>query len=853
MRSVAFASRNRQTKKLHHLLIRCRADGNARTVAITGAFGSGKTTMINGFAEDARRNGALVLTATGSRHERAFPLGVVSQLLASAGPDAPGSTPGTASVSASPAEVMRDAFASLTELATRNTVVVAIDDAHLSDTLSLFCVSYLLSSMPPLPIMAVLTGPPEITRVAGHGCGPAGMTTHLRLDPLSEPEVHLLATQALTGPVSDAFVHDCHAASGGSPLLAGALISDSRASATGDAVVAGEEFAEAVRRFLHRGPDTVLQVASTAAVLGDDGSADLLGRTSDLDAAGVTQALALLNDAGLLDGTRFRHARTRDLVLDRISPWDRVRMHRRAADVLRASGASEQAWSRHVAAARRLSVQWIPPMPRLSDQARPEESDADLVYLCLESAALSTVAERGPAAGGRGPAGADTAAPAAAPVVSADPVGRRTRAEPVLDPRRRVERAFTTIVTEGPNAMAVARLEQALHQSPLEHATVDTIALALSGLVYSDLTSRARPWCDQFLREAANGPAHWQARFAAIRAEVALRGGEFERAVADADAALHHASVEAWGVGVGEPLATYVMGCTALGEHHKAESLLALELPDEIIRSRFALPYINARGHHHQATNRLSAALDDFLTCGELAAEWGLDQPAFVSWRTGAAQTFLRLGDHDRARQLLDEQLVRLGQTPGRTRGVTLRLLAMTRDGEERRAVLSSAVGELERHRDAHELSLARRDLAEVEARLSDESAPRTLALSKAPLSGPASRVPGAGRPAARMAGTAAQAQVSALGVQPAARPESAIERLSEAEWRVVTLVARGHTNKAIATRLYITVSTVEQHLTRVYRKLGVRHRKDLVAYIDRSGRTAGREGVGREGVRRDA
>ncbi len=51
---------------------------------------------------------------------------------------------------------------------------------------------------------------------------------------------------------------------------------------------------------------------------------------------------------------------------------------------------------------------------------------------------------------------------------------------------------------------------------------------------------------------------------------------------------------------------------------------------------------------------------------------------------------------------------------------------------------------------------------------------------------------------------------------------------LTDAELRVATLAAQGKTNRQIAHTLYITVSTVEQHLTRVYRKLSVQRRTDL-------------------------
>ena len=51
---------------------------------------------------------------------------------------------------------------------------------------------------------------------------------------------------------------------------------------------------------------------------------------------------------------------------------------------------------------------------------------------------------------------------------------------------------------------------------------------------------------------------------------------------------------------------------------------------------------------------------------------------------------------------------------------------------------------------------------------------------------------------------------------------------LSEAERRVAELAARGHKNREISRMLYVTVSTVEQHLTRIYRKLGVNSREVL-------------------------
>jgi DNA-binding CsgD family transcriptional regulator len=62
----------------------------------------------------------------------------------------------------------------------------------------------------------------------------------------------------------------------------------------------------------------------------------------------------------------------------------------------------------------------------------------------------------------------------------------------------------------------------------------------------------------------------------------------------------------------------------------------------------------------------------------------------------------------------------------------------------------------------------------------------------------------------------------------PAPLSGAMIGALSGAERRVAALAAAGYTNHEIADKLYITVSTVEQHLTRTYRKLNITGRADL-------------------------
>jgi DNA-binding CsgD family transcriptional regulator len=56
--------------------------------------------------------------------------------------------------------------------------------------------------------------------------------------------------------------------------------------------------------------------------------------------------------------------------------------------------------------------------------------------------------------------------------------------------------------------------------------------------------------------------------------------------------------------------------------------------------------------------------------------------------------------------------------------------------------------------------------------------------------------------------------------------------RLSPMELRVARMVADGRSNKEIAAMAYLSVKTVETHLTRTYRKLGVRSRAELTAFV---------------------
>ncbi len=61
--------------------------------------------------------------------------------------------------------------------------------------------------------------------------------------------------------------------------------------------------------------------------------------------------------------------------------------------------------------------------------------------------------------------------------------------------------------------------------------------------------------------------------------------------------------------------------------------------------------------------------------------------------------------------------------------------------------------------------------------------------------------------------------------------------RLTAVEQRIVAAVMSGATNKEVAGRLGLAEQTVKNRLSRVYRKLGVRNRVELVAQASRARR----------------
>jgi DNA-binding NarL/FixJ family response regulator len=68
----------------------------------------------------------------------------------------------------------------------------------------------------------------------------------------------------------------------------------------------------------------------------------------------------------------------------------------------------------------------------------------------------------------------------------------------------------------------------------------------------------------------------------------------------------------------------------------------------------------------------------------------------------------------------------------------------------------------------------------------------------------------------------------------------SATEHLSPQELQIGLVVAQGVTNREAGAQLFLSPKTIEYHLSRVYRKLGVRSRTELARLVAHQDTAAG-------------
>ena len=221
-----------------------------------------------------------------------------------------------------------------------------------------------------------------------------------------------------------------------------------------------------------------------------------------------------------------------------------------------------------------------------------------------------------------------------------------------------------------------------------------------------------------------------------------------------------------------------------------------------------------ARGRLRLAGDDLRGGLDDLLAYGRTMLRLAYAGPAIGPWRSLAAVALAQLGEPQRALAHADEEIA-LAQRVGEasTLGVALRGAGMVRGGGERIALLRDAVEALEAREARLEHARALTDLGAALRR----SGAREQA--RAPLR---EAVEEAERLGAVALVRRAREELLASGARPRRTALRGAAALTPSQRRVCERAAQGLTNRQIAQALFITPSTVENHLRASYRKLGV-------------------------------
>lgn len=197
--------------------------------------------------------------------------------------------------------------------------------------------------------------------------------------------------------------------------------------------------------------------------------------------------------------------------------------------------------------------------------------------------------------------------------------------------------------------------------------------------------------------------------------------------------------------------------------------------------------------------------------------------PPTIPWRAPAARASMLLGEHAEALRLAQEQLTVARRWGAATElGAALRLLAHA-DATLRLDLLTESVAVLETSPARLQLARSLVDLGEalrVARRRTDAREPLHRGLDLATECGSA------------VLRTRAAEALSALGDRPRRPMFAGPQALTGSERRVADLAATGRANREIAQELFVSPKTVENHLGRIYTKLGISGRRELAGAL---------------------
>jgi DNA-binding CsgD family transcriptional regulator len=191
-----------------------------------------------------------------------------------------------------------------------------------------------------------------------------------------------------------------------------------------------------------------------------------------------------------------------------------------------------------------------------------------------------------------------------------------------------------------------------------------------------------------------------------------------------------------------------------------------------------------------------------------------------MPWRGWAAEGLRRLDRNDEARALAEEELA-LARRWGAPHaiGASLRVLGLVEGNESGMGLLREAVEVLAGSEARLEHARALVDLGAALRRANQRAEGRERLREGVDLA----RAVGAFGLVAR-----ANEEIAATGARPRRVLQTGLDALTASERRVAQLAAEGMSNKEIAQTLFVTIKTVEVHLSHAYRKLEINSRAQL-------------------------
>ncbi|MFF5436215.1 ATP-binding protein [Streptomyces achromogenes] len=344
-------------------------------------------------------------------------------------------------------------------------------------------------------------------------------------------------------------------------------------------------------------------------------------------------------------------------------------------------------------------------------------------------------------------------------------------------------------------------------------------------LVMGDQLAEARTTVTALLREVRRrGSVESEVHFLRGLAETELRAGHCGRALDLARDSLRLARDS----GIGETASAML---TSLAEASGGDVDRALALAREAVQhaeedgdQMYLSRALGALGYAQLVAGDPAGTVRSLRRVRSLELGLGITDPARGRWQGDLAEALVRTGEVAEAQDVIDvsrEHALRLGRES---------VLAVLDRSE---ALVRAARGD--REAAVAQLTSAQDRLGKLGYGLEEARAAFALARLRG-------RGPGAAAfdEAARMFRRCralpwlrqVEEALAAPGPEPVpGRPEApaALEVLAAMERQVAALVMEGATNREIAARLFISVKTVEATLTRVYRKLGIRSRVDIV------------------------